>query len=272
MNKISVITICYNSASTIEETIKSVINQNYPMLEYIIIDGGSTDGTVDIINKYRDRISYFVSEPDKGISDAFNKGINVATGDIIGMINSDDMYYKDALAEVNAFFAKHPYTDVSFGNYLAFSSGKTNGVLKSPNPDLSFLKYSFELCHPTVFVKKTAYMNYGLYSLDYKLAMDYELLSKMYFNGASFGYIDKIISVYRHGGISEAAAKQTIKEHKTIALRNGAKKSSINYYLLKNHVIKRRIIALFKKIGLYGPLLKIIKNPNYYEIYWWKND
>ncbi|MBR4765399.1 MAG: glycosyltransferase [Clostridia bacterium] len=270
MTKISVITICYNSARTIEDTIKSVIYQNYPELEYIIIDGGSTDGTCDIIEKYRDKIAYYVSEPDNGISDAFNKGIKVATGDVIGIINSDDMYYKNAFAEVDAVFTEHPDTDVTFGNFLIFSDGDTKGVFKTTNQDLTCLKYTFELCHPTVFVKKSAYLKYGLFSLDYKLAMDYELLSKMYFNGAAFRYIDKIISVYRHGGISETAEKKTIKEHKVIAIRNGTKKSEIDWYMFKTRIVRRKLVELTKVFGVYSILRKKIANPQFYDIYWWE--
>ncbi len=156
MIKISVITICYNAEKTIEETINSVIHQDYPELEYIIIDGGSTDGTIEIVNKYWDKIAYFVSEPDKGISDAFNKGIKASTGEIIGMINADDLYYKDALKTVGSFFEDNPDTDVTFGDYLLFNSKEYSGRRKAPNTNLTDLKFTFELNHPTVFVKRSA--------------------------------------------------------------------------------------------------------------------
>ena len=100
--KISIVTITFNSESTVEDTIKSVVSQDYPNLEYIIIDGGSKDGTLEIVDRYRDRIAKVVSEPDKGISDAFNKGIRNATGDIIGIINSDDILLPGALSAVAA--------------------------------------------------------------------------------------------------------------------------------------------------------------------------
>ena len=103
--KISIITVCYNSEKYLEETIQSVLRQNYQNVEYIIIDGGSTDNTVSIIDKYRQYITYFVSEPDNGISDAFNKGIRVATGDVIGIINSDDLLEEGALERVAQEYA-----------------------------------------------------------------------------------------------------------------------------------------------------------------------
>lgn len=270
MTKISVITICYNSVNTIEETIKSVIYQDYPELEYIIIDGGSTDGTCDIIEKYRDKIAYCVSEPDNGISDAFNKGIKAATGDVIGIINSDDMYYKNAFAEVDAVFTEHPDTDVTFGNIILFHDGDRQGVFKIANQDLSCLKYTFELYHPTVFVKKSAYLTYGLFNLEYKIAMDYELLSKMYYNGAVFRYINKIISAFRHGGISETTRKRLMNEHKAIAIRNGTKKAEIDWHTFKTHVVTPKLINLTKVFGVYSFLRKRFANPQFYDIYWWE--
>ncbi len=113
--KISVITVCFNSEKTIARTIESVINQHYSDLEYIIIDGGSKDKTVEIINKYRNELSYFISEPDQGISDAFNKGIRVATGDIIGIINSDDWYENGIFKLVNEMFLQNKEIDVLVG-------------------------------------------------------------------------------------------------------------------------------------------------------------
>ena len=115
--RISVITITYNSAATLEETIRSVTMQDYPALEYVIIDGGSTDGTLDIVQKYKDQIQVVVSEPDKGISDAFNKGIAHATGEIIGIINSDDILLSGALREVAE--AYDPQVDV-YSGYILF--------------------------------------------------------------------------------------------------------------------------------------------------------
>ena len=119
--KISVITVCFNSEKTIARTIESVINQHYSDLEYIIIDGGSKDKTVEIINKYRNELSYFISEPDQGISDAFNKGIRVASGDIIGIINSDDWYENGTFKLVNEMFLQNKEIEASAGD----KTGKT---------------------------------------------------------------------------------------------------------------------------------------------------
>ena len=117
--KISIITVCYNSEAHIEEAILSVINQSYENKEYLVIDGGSKDGTLNIIEKYKDKIDYFVSEPDKGISDAFNKGIKAATGDIIGILNSDDFMMPDALTKVAEQYEKK--IDVYMGYCLVWN-------------------------------------------------------------------------------------------------------------------------------------------------------
>ncbi len=270
MMKISVITICYNAAKTIEETINSVIHQDYPELEYIIIDGGSTDGTIEIVNKYRDKIAYFVSEPDNGISDAFNKGIKVSTGEMIGIINADDLYYKDAMKTVNAFFEANPNTDVTFGDFLSFSNEEYWGRRKKPNTNLPDLKFTFELNHPTVFVRRRAYEKFGLFSLDYKLAMDYELLSKMYFGGIEFSYINQIISCYREGGISQTQEKNTIKEHKTIAIRNGCTSSEINKFFRKRKP-RGLIIKVLKKAGVFYWLRDKLKPTETYNVIWWEH-
>lgn len=269
MKKISVITICYNAAKTIEETINSVIRQDYPELEYIIIDGGSTDGTIDIINKYCDRIAYFVSESDKGISDAFNKGIKASTGEIIGIINADDLYYKDALKNVGTFFEANPDTDVSFGDFLLFGSEDYSGRRKMPNTNLPDLKFTFELNHPTVFVRRRTYEKFGLFNPDYKLAMDYDLLSKMYFGGAKFHYINKIISCFRAGGISQTSRNNTYKEHKQVALRNGCSSFDINKFICKRK-IKDFIIATLKKLGIYYQLRDKLKPTETYDVIWWE--
>ena len=269
MIKISVITICYNAAKTIEETINSVIRQDYPELEYIIIDGGSTDGTTDVINKYQDKIAYFVSEPDKGISDAFNKGIKASTGEIIGIINSNDLYYKNALKTVSAFFEANPDTDVTFGNWLSFSNEEHLGRFKYSNSNLEDLRFTFEIAHPTVFVKRSAYEQYGIFNLDYKIAMDYDLLSRMYYSGASLCYIDKIISCFRWGGTSEVNYKRRDKEHKEIALRNGCSSYKIKCFLLKNRVKYLMVITL-KRIGVFNWLRDKLKPVETYNVIWWE--
>lgn len=129
--KVSVITVCYNSANTIEKTIKSVISQDYGDIEYIIIDGGSNDGTLDIIDKYKDKISILISEPDKGIYDAMNKGIRIASGEIVGMINSDDWYGPYTVGAAARAMIRHPECGVVHGREITVLIGGNSRVRRT---------------------------------------------------------------------------------------------------------------------------------------------
>lgn len=217
--KISIITITYNSEKTLEDTIKSVIAQDYENLEYIIIDGGSKDKTLEIVGKYQEYISYFVSEPDRGICDAFNKGILAATGDIIGIINSDDLLYPGALSEVAR--AYHSGIDIIYGKgKRLFPDGRMEDYLPR---ELSFLKYGMALVHPSTFVTKSAYMKYGAFDLRYKGCMDRELLLRMKTQGAKFTYVDAYLSIYRMGGFSDNNYQKVVaKERDEISIQYGA--------------------------------------------------
>ena len=196
--KISVITITFNSAATLEETILSVTSQDYPDLEYVIIDGGSTDGTLDIIRKYQDKIQIVVSEPDRGISDAFNKGIARATGEIVGIINSDDILLPAALQKVADLY--DPKVDVYSGHIL-FWDVDTDETFPS-YPDVAFdtLRLQYNVAHPARFIRKDAYERYGLYREDLRYMMDIELLCRFYKQGASFLLVDSPLAKFRIGG------------------------------------------------------------------------
>lgn len=218
--KISVITISYNSSKTIERTIQSVLNQNYENLEYIIIDGGSTDGTVDIIKKYVDRIAYWVSEPDKGISDAFNKGIKAATGDVIGIVNSDDQYMENTFEMVAASFEKD--VDVYRGSILIHDDINQAEYAYAPSMKFGMLPIHVNVCHLPTFISKKAYEKYGNYSTDFKLAMDLDLLRRFYSKGARFKRIDAILGQFNVGGLStQAGIKKGFEERRKVILKNG---------------------------------------------------
>lgn len=196
--KISIITISFNSDKTLEDTINSVISQDYPNLEYLIVDGGSKDRTLDIVDKYRDKIDVVVSEPDKGISDAFNKGIQLATGEIIGIINSDDLLMPGALQEISDHYS--PNIDVYSGNVL-FWDDKT-GETFSTKPEMTFdkLKVQYGVAHPSRFIRKDAYDRYGSYVEHLRYCMDAELLCRFYKKGAVFSHIDRDLTKFRLGG------------------------------------------------------------------------
>ena len=211
--KISVITPSFNSAKTIEKTILSVINQQnkYP-LEYIVVDGGSTDNTCKIIQKYvknqnidnfklKVKLKY-ISEPDSGAYDAMNKGINLATGDIIGIINSDDWYLEDAIKTVEEEFEKHPDIDILYSPIENYYKGEY--IATFIPGELEKLSIRFTLNHPSCFIKKSAYIAAGLYNLQYKIAADYDMILRLFNNGFKFHSIETPLAAYSLNGMSSS--------------------------------------------------------------------
>ena len=197
---VSIITVVFNGASHIRQTILSVLQQSYKNIEYIIIDGGSTDGTLEIIKEFDSLIDYWKSEPDSGISDAFNKGISFSKGDLIGIINADDWYNPDAVEKIVEAHLLHP-RDIIHGN-IQFWTDQSRMIYVFYGND-SFLPYRSSINHPTVFVPRIIYNKIGLYSLKYKMAMDFEWLGRAKQNGINFYYLNTIIANMRRGGISD---------------------------------------------------------------------
>jgi glycosyltransferase len=204
--KISIITTTYNSAGTVEDTIKSVLNQVGAEIEYIIIDGGSTDETLDIINKYKNRIQILVSEPDGGMYDAMNKGIRLATGDIVGILNSDDFYASNEVAKTVIEKFQETGADCVWGDLLIVDSTDLNKVIRDWK-SAEYKKGSFQKGwhppHPTFFVKKNIYDKYGLFRTDMSTWADYELqLRFLEKEKITSAYIPQILVKMRDGGHS----------------------------------------------------------------------
>ena len=244
--KISIITVCLNSEKTIEQTIQSVINQENCDYEYIIIDGKSTDRTLDIIGKYRDEISVIISEPDSGIYDAMDKGISLATGDIIGIINSDDWYEPGAFVLVEKCF-RDTDAEVVYGKMNVVNA---NGEMEVLTPsDLEKIRYQMETPHPTVFIKKEIYKKYGAFQLKYKIAADYEFMLRLYIKGVRFRYVEHILANFRLGGISLRQAETCARETLSIS----------SEYLpcapLEKRQYLKKIISLRKKAYLFEKIL-----------------
>ena len=164
--KVSIITITFNSENTLERAIKTIIDQRYENLEYIIVDGGSKDGTLDIINKYSNYISKWISEPDKGIADAFNKGIGLATGDVIGIINSDDGLEAGALIALAENY--NPAIDVYKGNIFFWNEDSNKKIREVPSMHSSYSGWKLRLCHQGTFVTKKSYEKYGVFDINLK--------------------------------------------------------------------------------------------------------
>ena len=202
--KVSVITVVYNGSQTIEECIESVIAQSYEIIEHIIIDGGSTDGTLDVIKKHKDNIAKIISEPDNGIYDAMNKGIRAATGDVIGILNSDDMYADEFVIENVVKCLSENNVHTCYGDLVYVDHEDTDKVIrhwKSGNLFRERFKKGWMPPHPTFFVKKDIYDQYGIFNLEFPLASDYELMLRFLYKYNVFtAYIPKFLVKMRTGG------------------------------------------------------------------------
>lgn len=219
--KVSIITVCFNSAKTIRDTIESVINQTYQNIEYIIIDGGSTDGTVDIIKEYEHYIAKWVSEPDGGIYDAMNKGILMASGHLIGILNSDDWYGINTVELIVNEFFKNKNIELFHGdNEIYDTDGNFLFIIKS-DQNYNNLWHSMVINHPGCFITREAYKKYGAYKTDYRLAADYELILRMFINGARFQYIDRVLASMRTGGIGYRSVFTSCQESRDIVIEYG---------------------------------------------------
>lgn len=210
--RITVITVCYNRKATIEKAIKSVLEQNYHNIEYIIIDGNSTDGTKEIIESYRDKISLYVSEPDKGMYDAINKGLKLATGDVIGLMHSDDEFYDNyAITKIAARFNYDPSTDGVYGDGVYVSNDTEERLIRNRIGgafSLQKVNSGWLPLHTTVYLKKTIIDKYGFYNLDFKIASDTEfLLRYLYKYKINISYINDYIVKMRMGGMSTNAKR-----------------------------------------------------------------
>jgi glycosyltransferase involved in cell wall biosynthesis len=199
---ISIITVVYNGAKTIEQTIQSVLNQSYENIEYIIIDGCSTDGTIDILKKYDNFINKWICEPDSGLYDAMNKGIAIATGELIGIINSDDWYEPDAVKIIVNSYLNNPNKLIFHGNRYDVDAIGNKRIYKFNNSKFKFFYFSMTYNHPSMFIHKCIYKSYN-YNTNFKSISDYELVLKIFINNSDKFYFIPIAYVnYRLNGIS----------------------------------------------------------------------
>jgi glycosyltransferase involved in cell wall biosynthesis len=242
--KISIITVVYNNERTIEDAIQSVLLQSYPNIEYVIIDGGSQDNTVSIINKFKDQIGYFVSEKDTGLYDAMNKGIIACKGDVIGILNSDDLYQdSNVIKDVMEQFNSDLELDMLYGNLVYVKSDNTYKVVRNWESK-SYYKNFFENAnvppHPSLFVRSEVYKMAGLFDLQYKLAADYELMLRM-FKKYNFKtkYFNRLVVKMRLGGATNQSFTNILNQNKEIlkAWKNNGLQAPI--YLMPLRLFKR---------------------------------
>jgi len=221
--KISVITVCKNAENTIEKTLQSVFNQTYHDIEYIIIDGLSTDITLDIVEKYKDKIDYLLSEEDTGIYNAMNKGIKLATGDILYFLNADDRVYDENVFQevINVFRKRKNNPDIIFGNMLCSNNRQLSDEQVNMKPG-DIYKYDFfnsgfsfmsqSVCQQVMFYKKSLFDKFGLYDESYNIYGDWEINARfMLKHNCSCKYIDRTIADFELGGISTKKTSETDK-------------------------------------------------------------
>lgn len=217
---ISIITVVYNGEKYLQQTIDSVYNQTYKNIEYIIIDGGSTDGTLDIIKKNKEKISKWISEPDKGLYDAMNKGISMAGGKLIGMINSDDWYEPNAVELVVKTFLEHPQKKLFHADKRCIESNGNSHIRKANNSKFLLKYHGMVYNHPTMFIHQDIYKTTG-YNTKLKSLSDYQLTLQVYLQQPGvFHYIPCVISNFRLGGISAKISNLDSLNENFVARRN----------------------------------------------------
>ena len=215
--RVSVITVCFNAIQGIEKTISSVLSQSYPEIEYIVIDGGSKDGTVDVIRKYEDRVGYFVSEPDGGIYDAMNKGVRVATGEWITFLNAGDTYYDSQSIEA-VFSHEIPIdVDVVYGNQVhSYSYGK---FVRKQLP-LTFFSEGMPFGHESSFVRAKV-MKHSGFDTRYRIAADYNFFYHLYMSGGHFMPVDVIVADFESAEGVSSSDNTVIQTHRESSMING---------------------------------------------------
>jgi glycosyltransferase involved in cell wall biosynthesis len=242
--KISLITVVYNNERKIRCAIESVLSQKNIDIEYIIIDGGSTDNTLKIINEYSDRISIIISEKDNGIYDAMNKGIAYATGEIIGLLNSDDIYFDEyVLEKVCSTFINDTTLDVIYGNLLYVDYNNVNKIIRkwrSSSIGNNFFEFANVPPHPSTFVRKKVYEIAGVYNVNYFTASDYDFLFRVLkiFKFKSY-YLDSYFVRMRVGGASNSSFINIIKQNLVIIKIWKDNNRSMPFYFFPIKILKK---------------------------------
>ena len=233
----SIITVSYNSEKTIERTIKSVLNQSFQSFEYIIVDGASRDETMSIVKTYEEKFMgrmHYVSEPDKGIYDAMNKGIQMAHGEIVGIVNSDDWLDENALEVVYKITRKviDYKTSVYTGDIRYYYIDGTTQVIHYSQKDLDYYakRYRLGINHPATFVPLKLYQDYGIFDINIRLQADSDFVDRLYHKGVPFVFIDSVLSNQSDGGASTNSLHQSLRDYKYILRKNEKSKYKRLYY------------------------------------------
>ncbi|MDH5559901.1 MAG: glycosyltransferase [Deltaproteobacteria bacterium] len=221
----SIITVCFNAEATIERTIQSVLGQSWDNIEYIIIDGGSDDGTRDVLLKYSDQIDYWISEPDEGLYDAMNKGITFSTGDYCGILNADDWYHPGSLEKVAKLTDR---ADIIFGD-LIFVKDHQEVRYRAK---LESINTRMKIWHPACFIRRALHLEV-LYDTRFKSSADWDLLLALYSRGCSFIKIDEVLTYMSHGGMTSDSKGFLLRAREDLIIQKkyGLKSAGVRYIL-----------------------------------------
>lgn len=232
--RISIITVVYNNVETLEDTILSVAAQNHRNIEHIVVDGGSNDGTLAIIEKYRDKLASVISEPDKGIYDAMNKGIAISTGEVIGFLNADDIYStNNSVTMVATTFYDNTEIDACYSDLVYVAENDLDNIVrfwKSCDYKEGLFEKGWCPAHPTLFVKNNVYRKYGDFDLRYDMGNDVEIMMRfIYRRKIVTKYIPKVLVKMRTGGTSNKSIKNILKQN--IEIIKAARSNGVNISL-----------------------------------------
>jgi glycosyltransferase involved in cell wall biosynthesis len=233
--KISLITVCFNAEKTIEKTIQSVLSQDYPNIEYIVVDGLSKDGTMDVVNKYKNSIAIVRSEKDKGMYDGINKGINLATGEVVGTLNADDVFASNTIvSEIAHSFLAKPNIDSIIGDISFMNeNGKQIRYYSSAKWHPGRFVWGFMPAHPGFYCKKKIFEKLGNYRTDFDIAADYELLIRFFtVNRLEYLYLPLLMVKMNLGGKSTSGFKSTKKINQEIKKACRLNHLYTNYFML----------------------------------------
>lgn len=261
--KISIITVSYNSVETIEQTILSVLNQSYSNIEYIIIDGGSTDGTVDIIKRYSEKISYWISELDEGIYDAMNKGIDKSSGDYIYFLGADDFLCDSSIIEkVAKTLSINTKTDILSGPVWVLDRQLNLQITYSNKFSLDDIYKGYCIPHQGLFIR-TSLLKKHYFNCNYKIVADYDLFLKLYFNKSiKFQFIDEKIAFYSNEGVSSTSVNERVNEDISVMRAHNIPSHYIHEYerayrFSRRSMAKNKLKYILHRIGVLKSLLKL---------------
>lgn len=232
--KVSIITVAYNSEATIADTLRSVAAQSYPNIEHIVIDGASRDRTLSIVDAHRSLLAQVISEPDRGIYDAMNKGLRLATGDVVGFLNSDDYYTHDTAIETIARAFAQPGIDAVFADARFIDPNRPDKVIRrysSRHFHPGRIAWGWMPAHPTLYLRRAVYERYGEFRTDFRIAGDFEFIARVFgHHDIRYRYLPEVLVTMRTGGISTSGLRGTVLLNREVLRACRLNRIPTNYF------------------------------------------